>query len=325
MITVPQLDDVTVIDDTDDIMVTHTDGTTEKISGANMKADIVKNKIENNNGNAVSVNAVSTIMASSTTITGPELGTGGNIKILFTADVTGSDDTTGLSITYNGSAKAVKVGKDGSLVDFVASEISAGTYKYLQAYTTLELVYNGTYFIIVGNPIVLSDTDYTIWANGLKRVDSVASGDKGMVTSDAVYDFPIDSITSGQSRPVTSNAVDAALKPTIYNSGADAVAKTGTDIIRKISNLPKGIYLVTYGFGYLSVQTDYFEFYTTDTGGTISTTIFTLVNGWANCEKSCIMYLPNGGDVGMRGYANTSRFTEQANGKGLSAIKIGNV
>lgn len=189
MITIPQLDDVSVIDDTDEIMVTHSDGTTEKISGADMKADIVKDKIENNNGNAVTVNAVSTIMASSTTITGPQLGTGGNIKVLFTADITGSDDTTGLSITYNSSAKAVKVAKDGSLVDFVAAEISAGTYKYLQAYTALELVYNGTYFIIVGNPVVLSDTDYTIYANGKKVLD------------------PVDSVADSNLHPVTSNAV----------------------------------------------------------------------------------------------------------------------
>lgn len=216
MITIPQLDDVSVIDDTDEIMVTHSDGTTEKISGADMKADIVKDKIENNNGNAVTVNAVSTIMASSTTITGPELGTGGNIKILFTADITGSDDTTGLSITYNSSAKAVKVAKDGSLVDFVAAEISAGTYKYLQAYTALELVYNGTYFIIVGNPVVLSDTDYTIYANGKNVLD------------------PVDSVADSNLHPVTSNAVADALEYSTAETLTGGTWIDGKPIYRKV-------------------------------------------------------------------------------------------
>lgn len=41
--------------------------------------------------------------------------------------------------------------------------------------------------------------------------DAVTNGDKRPVTSNAVYDFPIDSIMSGESRPATSNAVDAAI------------------------------------------------------------------------------------------------------------------
>ena len=185
-ITIPELNSVSVVDDTDNIMLTHSNGNSEKISGSAFKADMIKNKIENNNGHAVSINAVSTIMATSTTITGPELGTGGNIKILFTSVIAGVDTSTGLTLTYNGSPIAVKVGKDGALEDFKAVEVSSGVYKFLQAYTTLELIYNGTYFIIVGNPVVLSDTLYCIRANGYQAVDTVASNNMNSVSSNAV-------------------------------------------------------------------------------------------------------------------------------------------
>jgi hypothetical protein len=106
------------------------------------------------------------IMASSTTINGKSLISGSSIKIMFTADITGSNTTTGLSLTYNGTSYAVKVGKNGALANFNASEVSSGVYKYLQAYTTLELAFDGTQFIIIGNPVVLSSADYTIYPDG---------------------------------------------------------------------------------------------------------------------------------------------------------------
>jgi hypothetical protein len=85
---------------------------------------------------------------------------------LFTADLTGSNTTTGLILTYNGNAYAVKVGINGALADFNAYKVESGVFKYLQAYTTLELMFDGTQFIIIGNPVVLSSADYTIYADG---------------------------------------------------------------------------------------------------------------------------------------------------------------
>lgn len=108
------------------------------------------------------------IMVSSTTINGKSLISGSSIKIMFTADITGSNTTTGLSLTYNGTSYAVKVGKNGALANFNAYEVSSGVYKYLQAYTTLELAFDGTQFIIIGNPVVLSSADYTIYPDGTK-------------------------------------------------------------------------------------------------------------------------------------------------------------
>lgn len=121
------------------------------------------------------------IMASSTTINGKSLISGSSIKIMFTADITGSNTTTGLSLTYNGTAYAVKVGKNGALANFNAYEVSSGVFKYLQAYTTLELAFDGTQFIIIGNPVVLSSADYTIYPDGAinkKSVDWVLNTSK---------------------------------------------------------------------------------------------------------------------------------------------------
>lgn len=119
---------------------------------------------------ALRLNA-SFVTASSTTVTGPLLVNGGTIRVMFTAALTGSNTTTGLSLTYNTQSIAVKVNKNGAKANFVATEVSTGTYKYLQAYTTLELVYDGVDFLIVGNPVVLSGSNYTVYADGKKGVD----------------------------------------------------------------------------------------------------------------------------------------------------------
>lgn len=111
-----------------------------------------------------SANAV--IMASSTTITNaPTISSSSIIRIMFTSAITGSNTTIALSLSYNGTSYPVKVGKQGSLSNFVASYVNSA-YTYLQAYTTLELAFDGSQFIIIGNPVVLSSSDYTIYADG---------------------------------------------------------------------------------------------------------------------------------------------------------------
>lgn len=127
-------------------------------------------KVENGNHRPVTSNAVSCIMASSTTITGPELGVGGNVKIMFTSNISGADTATALSITYNGTSYTVKVGKEGGLANIYPHNISSNLY-YIQAYTTIEFVFDGTNFIVIGNPVVLSGGDYTIYADGKKDYD----------------------------------------------------------------------------------------------------------------------------------------------------------
>lgn len=150
--TIPALSSVTDILDSDLVMITHSSGESFKISGAEI----------NKRNQAV--------IASSTTVTGAPLKTGNIVRVYFTVDITGSNTTTALTLNYNSVNYSVKVPKNGTLVNFVASDLggSPTVYKYLQAYTTLELLYDGTQFIIIGNPVVLSSSDYTIYADGLK-------------------------------------------------------------------------------------------------------------------------------------------------------------
>lgn len=108
------------------------------------------------------------IIASSTTINGPAVEDGLYIKVIFTSAISASDTVTPLEINYNGDSVPVKVMKSGVASDILAHEISSGVYSYLQAMVTFEMVYSSaeTAFILVGNPIVLSSTDYTIYADG---------------------------------------------------------------------------------------------------------------------------------------------------------------
>lgn len=144
-------------------------------------------------GGIFSANAV--IMASGTTLTGVTIASGSIIRVMFTAAVSGTDTTTGLSLTYNGTAYAVKVGKNGALADFVAAAISE-SYVYLQAYTTLELAFDGTQFIIIGNPVVISSADYTIYADGHTGVN--------LVVKNTIYTEVTDLSSQGWYRLATS-------------------------------------------------------------------------------------------------------------------------
>lgn len=107
-----------------------------------------------------------TVTAASSVVNGAPVRAGSTVRIMFTTDIAGVDTSTVLTLKYNGVDIPVRVGKNGALADFNAFEVSSGVYKYLQAYTTLELMFDGTQFIIIGNPVVLSSADYTIYPDG---------------------------------------------------------------------------------------------------------------------------------------------------------------
>ena len=112
------------------------------------------------------------ISINSTNINGVFASNNMLMSVMFTSNIVGTDTVTPLTITYNGDVIPVKISKEGTLISITAKEISKGTYRYIDAFTTLDFVYledaegNGPAFVIIGNPIVLSSTDYTIYANG---------------------------------------------------------------------------------------------------------------------------------------------------------------
>jgi hypothetical protein len=132
------------------------------------------------------------ITATNTTIVGPKLQAGDVIRVFFIAQQEGTDTTTAMALSYNNTSYNVKAPCNGSLKDFTANAITVETrelskgaeteeeekvdtkstratstaYVYCQAYTTLELLFDGTQFVIIGNPVVISNSDYTIYTDG---------------------------------------------------------------------------------------------------------------------------------------------------------------
>ena len=219
--TIQELDQITLAND-DLFPIWDTSvGDTKKGSVSDVKSKIIgtvdtsPNPTSQNLINSQAVaNAVSYCHSSNTVVNGSPLFNGCVVKIMFTENITGSDITTPLTITYNGTPIAVKVNKNGTLADLTANQVelpdannnlrnlekseneeetkkaeeetenvvqtrsikSGGSeslrtttaYLYCQAYTTLELLYNGTNFIVFGNPVVISNADYTIYTDGSK-------------------------------------------------------------------------------------------------------------------------------------------------------------
>ena len=83
MITIPSLNNVTDILDTDMIMVTQQSGQSYKIAGSELNK---RGKI---------------IIANSTTITGAPLKAGSSVRVYFTVDLTAANASTTLQLNYN--------------------------------------------------------------------------------------------------------------------------------------------------------------------------------------------------------------------------------
>lgn len=166
--TIPALTSVDDILDTDLVMVTHSNGQSYKIPGTAL-----------NKRNQV-------VISANTTLTGTPLKTGNVVRAYFTADLAANNSSTPLTLSYNSVSYTVKVPKNGALANYLPFDVGGGVYKYLQAYTTLELIFDGTYFVVLGNPVVLSSADYTIYPDGNGRTNVVAANNLNSVTSNAV-------------------------------------------------------------------------------------------------------------------------------------------
>lgn len=104
-------------------------------------------------------------------------------QVLFVNGHNCVDSTTYMTLNdYN-----IMVNKNGSLINLPIhkfTESSNVVYKSLQANTILNLFFDGTQFVVIGNPIVLSSTDYTIYANG--KVGDGNVGDIKVISSENI-------------------------------------------------------------------------------------------------------------------------------------------
>lgn len=106
------------------------------------------------------------ISLANTNITNLTINTGDTIRIRFTENITGQSTNVPLTITYNETAYSIKAYKEGSLVSIFAKELTSNNYTYVHAGIFLDLFFDGEQFIVIGNPVVLSGIDYTVYANG---------------------------------------------------------------------------------------------------------------------------------------------------------------
>lgn len=154
-------------------------------------------------------------------------------KVVFASGHNAANASSYLSL----NGVVVVSNQNGTLAPLPIHKMTEGgstVYKVLDANTALEMYYTADYdgnqtpaFVIVGNPLVLSSSTYSIYANGSK------------------IEQPIDRVTDGDLRPVTSNAVYDRIKPYdsffIYSYSETFIGKywvDGRKIYRKIIRSP---------------------------------------------------------------------------------------
>ena len=160
------------------------------------------NNIQNNVATCISNGAIcstaSATQEKKITISGFTLFTGAVIRVLFTNNSSVANPT--LNISYDGTnyvgAKSIKVVKNGTKVAPIVHSgkwggASSATNRMWDSNTTLELIYDGTDWVIMGNPVLCSyfstTYSYTVYANGL--IKQFASG---LTTStDTWYTFAV--------------------------------------------------------------------------------------------------------------------------------------
>ena len=104
------------------------------------------------------------------------VGANTSIKVVFPSGYSNLNNT---AMTLNGTV--VVSNQNGTLAPLPRHQITSGTYSVLQSNTTLDLYYTADYdgqgtpaWVVIGNPVVLSSSDYTIYADG--KVGDISIG-----------------------------------------------------------------------------------------------------------------------------------------------------
>lgn len=123
------------------------------------------------NASVVCLDEIST-SAKTVSLTFFALTVGTTIRVMFKFGNSGASPT----LNVNGTgAKAIKVVRGGSLITPTVKTgkwrgASSTSYEMWQPYTILDLMYDGTYWVIIGNPVVesyySSNKGYSVYADG---------------------------------------------------------------------------------------------------------------------------------------------------------------
>lgn len=155
-----------------------------------------------------------------------------SFKVLFKNGHNCADAST--PMTLNGVA--VVVNKYGTLIPLPIHEMDDGgtpIYKSLQPNTILEMYYTDNYdgadtpaCVIIGNPIVLSSTDYTIYADGYEEEHIFKPS---LTTFDKIVDY---NGTSGYNNTITHTVQKAGF----YLLSGQAYSGGNHNVIMKIND-----------------------------------------------------------------------------------------
>jgi len=150
--------------------VLYIDGVWKNINSTAVKS--VNSVLPNAQGNVALPTKVIYIDNTLTVTGAPSISVGDIITVRFIEAIYGQDNTTGMSLNYNGVSIPVKAYREATLVDFCATKLrynsSYDLYRYIFENKTLNLEYDGTQFIIIGNPVVQDTSTYQVYASGLK-------------------------------------------------------------------------------------------------------------------------------------------------------------
>ena len=101
-----------------------------------------------------------------------------SFKVVFVNGHSKANDSSHMTLNN----VPVVINRYGTLIPIPNHNITGTVYDTLQPYTTLEMYYTNNYdgndnpaFVVVGNPVVLSSADYTIYADGKIGNDEVGT------------------------------------------------------------------------------------------------------------------------------------------------------
>ena len=154
-------------------------------------ADIADNAINATQTYAVYCTADATFdnnVASITvdTPTGLTMSVGSTLKVCFTKELQDANAINEVKLTYGGVTAPVKSARENTTVNVISHLLPGGIYdsnypnKVWDKYTTLELLYTGSEWLVMCNPVLCSyassSDSYTVYSNGLIKQWGLISG-----------------------------------------------------------------------------------------------------------------------------------------------------
>ena len=125
------------------------------------------------------------------------LAAGSVVRLTFSKALQSTQAITSVSLNYGGRDGVIKAARGGALNNVVSHVFAGGDYsatyknKVWDAYTTLELMWDGTNWIVMGNPVLCSyfstTQSYTVYANGLIEQYGIVDAS----SSNTTVTFPI--------------------------------------------------------------------------------------------------------------------------------------